>query len=413
MGTTSAGAPRCSTRSIRSAPPAALRWPGSPPSAPGLSATLLLAAALNLVAALGALALSRPVETATSTATPSAVGQRGVPCWCSSSSWERRVSATAGCPWTRALVFHLGSSVYAYSLMLSLFLAGVGLGSLVLGAVGRSRHVAARRTRRGRNSALAVWGIAQVPLFASLARSLAAWSELLHPQSFGGGAAVQLLAVLPLVLRRRCSWVSRSPWPCGPSDRQLDPLGRDVGSVFEAEHDVPTEKSETAFIAVGESHLELLEPTDPSSVIAKFLEKRSGVHHICLLVDDIEKTMAEMKAAGARLLDETPRIGAGGCRVAFIHPKVGGGRPSRTQTGLRGGHGTPSGNRHHRGQRPLRHRRFRGQGEVAIETPFGVPSDAFIVGKFGDRSVAFLPRHGRGHRILPSELNFRRRTSGP
>ena len=94
-----------------------------------------------------------------------------------------------------------------------------------------------------------------------------------------------------------------------------------LGFTIEAEHDVPTEKVKTAFIAVGESHLELLEPTDPSSVIAKFLEKRSGVHHICLLVDDIEKTMAEMKTAGAQLLDETPRIGAGGCRVAFIHPK--------------------------------------------------------------------------------------------
>ncbi len=94
-----------------------------------------------------------------------------------------------------------------------------------------------------------------------------------------------------------------------------------LGFRIEAEHDVPTEKVKTAFITVGESHLELLEPTDPSSVIAKFLEKRSGLHHICLLVDDIEKSMAEMKAAGAQLLDETPRIGAGGCRVAFIHPK--------------------------------------------------------------------------------------------
>lgn len=94
-----------------------------------------------------------------------------------------------------------------------------------------------------------------------------------------------------------------------------------LGFKIEAEHDVPTEKVKTAFITVGESHLELLEPTDPSSVIAKFLEKRSGLHHICVLVDDIEKSMAEMKAAGAQLLDETPRIGAGGCRVAFIHPK--------------------------------------------------------------------------------------------
>jgi len=94
-----------------------------------------------------------------------------------------------------------------------------------------------------------------------------------------------------------------------------------LGFRIEAEHDVPTEKVKTAFITVGESHLELLEPSDPSSVIAKFLEKRSGLHHICVLVDDIEKTMAEMKAAGAQLLDEVPRIGAGGCRVAFIHPK--------------------------------------------------------------------------------------------
>jgi methylmalonyl-CoA epimerase len=94
-----------------------------------------------------------------------------------------------------------------------------------------------------------------------------------------------------------------------------------LGFRIESEHDVPTEKVKAAFITVGESHLELLEPTDPSSVIAKFLEKRSGLHHICVLVDDIEKSMAEMKAAGAQLLDEVPRIGAGGCRVAFVHPK--------------------------------------------------------------------------------------------
>ena len=94
-----------------------------------------------------------------------------------------------------------------------------------------------------------------------------------------------------------------------------------LGFKVEPEHEVPSEKVRAAFITVGDSHLELLEPTDPSSAIAKFLEKRSGLHHICLLVDDIEKSMAEMKAAGAQLLDEVPRIGAGGCRVAFIHPK--------------------------------------------------------------------------------------------
>ncbi len=94
-----------------------------------------------------------------------------------------------------------------------------------------------------------------------------------------------------------------------------------LGLTVEATHDVPTEKVRTAFLPVGESHLELLEPTDPTSVIAKFLEKRSGLHHVCVLVDDIEGALAELKARGVPLIDETPRVGAGGCRVAFVHPR--------------------------------------------------------------------------------------------
>jgi methylmalonyl-CoA/ethylmalonyl-CoA epimerase len=94
-----------------------------------------------------------------------------------------------------------------------------------------------------------------------------------------------------------------------------------LGFRAEAAHEVPTEKVRTAFLAVGESHLELLEPTDPSSAIARFLEKRSGLHHVCVLVDDIDAALAEMKARGVPLVDETPRAGAGGCRVAFVHPK--------------------------------------------------------------------------------------------
>jgi len=73
---------------------------------------------------------------------------------------------------------------------------------------------------------------------------------------------------------------------------------------------------------VGESRLELLEPTDPSSVIARFLEKRSGLHHVCVLVDDIEAALAELKSRGVPLIDEVPRPGAGGCRVAFLHPRA-------------------------------------------------------------------------------------------
>ncbi len=94
-----------------------------------------------------------------------------------------------------------------------------------------------------------------------------------------------------------------------------------LGFAVEARHDVPTEKVRTAFLPVGESHLELLEPTDPSSVIARFLEKRSGLHHVCVLVEDIDAALAELKARGVPVLDETPRIGAGGCRVAFVHPR--------------------------------------------------------------------------------------------
>lgn len=98
-----------------------------------------------------------------------------------------------------------------------------------------------------------------------------------------------------------------------------------LGFQVEAIHDVPTEKLRAAFLPVGESHLELLEPTDASSVVAKFLEKRSGLHHVCVLVDNLEQALAEMKAKGVLLIDETPRLGAGGAKVAFVHPKATGG----------------------------------------------------------------------------------------
>lgn len=89
-----------------------------------------------------------------------------------------------------------------------------------------------------------------------------------------------------------------------------------------AAHEVPTDKVRAAFVPVGESRLELLEPTEPGSVIARFLEKRSGLHHVCLLVEDIEAALAELKAAGVTLLDERPRPGAGGSRIAFVHPRA-------------------------------------------------------------------------------------------
>ena len=98
-----------------------------------------------------------------------------------------------------------------------------------------------------------------------------------------------------------------------------------LGFAVESTHVVPTEKVRAAFLPVGESRLELLEPTDPSSVIARFLEKRSGLHHVCVLVDDIEAALAELKEKGVPLIDAVPRPGAGGCRVAFLHPRAAGG----------------------------------------------------------------------------------------
>ena len=98
-----------------------------------------------------------------------------------------------------------------------------------------------------------------------------------------------------------------------------------LGFAVESTHDVPTEKVRAAFLPVGESRLELLEPTDPSSVIARFLEKRTGLHHVCVLVEDIEEALLELKARGVETIDQSPRVGAGGCRVAFVHPRSAGG----------------------------------------------------------------------------------------
>lgn len=84
---------------------------------------------------------------------------------------------------------------------------------------------------------------------------------------------------------------------------------------------VEDQKVRVAMLPLGESRIELLEPTSEDSPISKFLEKRGGgIHHIAVEVEDIEAALAKLKAEGARLIDETPRIGAEGCLVAFVHP---------------------------------------------------------------------------------------------
>ena len=81
-----------------------------------------------------------------------------------------------------------------------------------------------------------------------------------------------------------------------------------------------------AMLPVGEPRVELLEPTGPDSPVAKFLEKRGpGIHHVAVRVADIRAALARIKAGGARLIDEEPRVGAGGCLVAFVHPSSAGG----------------------------------------------------------------------------------------
>jgi methylmalonyl-CoA epimerase len=89
---------------------------------------------------------------------------------------------------------------------------------------------------------------------------------------------------------------------------------------------VEDQKVRVAMLPIGESRVELLEPTSDDSPISKFLEKRGGgLHHIAVEVDDIEASLDQLKSKGMRLIDESPRIGAEGCLVAFVHPAASGG----------------------------------------------------------------------------------------
>jgi len=96
-----------------------------------------------------------------------------------------------------------------------------------------------------------------------------------------------------------------------------DALGLKVDSTEE----VTEQGVKVCMLAVGDTHVELLEPLSPDTAVGKFLAKRGpGMHHIAIEVADIRASLAELKNKGARLIDETPRVGAGGCLVAFVHP---------------------------------------------------------------------------------------------
>lgn len=98
-------------------------------------------------------------------------------------------------------------------------------------------------------------------------------------------------------------------------------LGKDPEHLEEVED----QKVRAAFFGVGETNLELLFPTSPDSPISNFLEQkqgRGGLHHICIEVSDLEGHLKVLKEQGVRLIDEVPRIGAHGKRIAFVHPKA-------------------------------------------------------------------------------------------
>jgi methylmalonyl-CoA/ethylmalonyl-CoA epimerase len=95
-----------------------------------------------------------------------------------------------------------------------------------------------------------------------------------------------------------------------------------LGLTFEGTETVQEQKVTTAFFPVGDSEVELLESTAPDGPIAKYLEKRGeGIQHIAFRVDNLEEALAELKNKGIRLIDERPRKGAGGAKIAFLHPK--------------------------------------------------------------------------------------------
>lgn len=105
------------------------------------------------------------------------------------------------------------------------------------------------------------------------------------------------------------------------------PLWRDALGLELAEVEVvEDQKVRTAIFGHGLGRIELICPTSNDTGVAKFLEKRGeGLHHICIEVDDVAASLQELKARGVQLIDETPKIGAGGATIAFVHPKGTGG----------------------------------------------------------------------------------------
>ncbi|MDR2523614.1 MAG: methylmalonyl-CoA epimerase [Synergistaceae bacterium] len=99
-----------------------------------------------------------------------------------------------------------------------------------------------------------------------------------------------------------------------------------LGVMCTGVEEVAEQKVKTAFLPIKDTEIELLEPTADDSPVAKFIEKKGeGIHHLAIRVDDLDKALEKLKAQGVRLIDEKPRKGAGGARIAFLHPAATGG----------------------------------------------------------------------------------------
>jgi methylmalonyl-CoA/ethylmalonyl-CoA epimerase len=95
-----------------------------------------------------------------------------------------------------------------------------------------------------------------------------------------------------------------------------------LGLEFEGYEDVPSQKVRVAFFRAADVRIELLEPTESDSTVAKFLEKRGeGLHHVAFTVDDIQARIDELKQSGLRMIDDQPRAGSHHMQIAFLHPK--------------------------------------------------------------------------------------------
>jgi spermidine synthase len=209
----------------------------------GLAATLVVAAAIDLVVGLGCALLSRPLPPAPPPAPPrrgpappagvlrDAGGLVSRPALLALFFAMGATSLAYEVLWTRVLVFYLGSSVYAYSLMLVVILLGIGAGSLAA-TPWADRVASPRAALVWLEGGIAAWALVQVLLFERLNAAFAAGAELLKPASFAGLSGVQLLCLLPILLPPTLLMGASFPLAVRAASRGADRLGSDVGAVY-------------------------------------------------------------------------------------------------------------------------------------------------------------------------------------